>query len=135
MTYLLDTSVLTRLREPRVTDRVAALTLAREARTCTISTLELGFSARNGHEFDTLIEQLRIFDSEQVTEADFDRALHMQRALAELGHRGRKIPDLLIASVAQRRGLAVLHYDQDFDLISKCSGQLTEWIVPRGEID
>ena len=31
--------------------------------------------------------------------------------------------------------LTVLHYDQDFDLIAECTGQPTEWIVPRGEID
>ena len=48
---------------------------------------------------------------------------------------GRKIPDLLIAAVAEARRLAVLHCDQDFDFIAKATGQRAEWIVPRGTVD
>ena len=135
MSYLLDTSVLTRLGTSRVRERVTEITRRRHAHVCAITALEIGFSARTAIEFDTLIEQLGIFESHEVSAGDFERALGMQRLLAERGHRGRKIPDLLIAAVAQRQGLVVVHYDQDFDLIAECTGQRTEWIVPRGEID
>lgn len=135
MNVLLDTSVLTRLREPRVRARVEALAIAREAHVCAITSLEIGSSARNAEEFDALTSQLRQFEQVDVSPGDFDSALLTQRSLAERGHRGRKIPDLLIAAIAQRHGLTVLHYDRDFDLIAECTGQVTEWVVPRGEID
>jgi predicted nucleic acid-binding protein len=109
--------------------------MAREAHVCAITSLEIGFSARNAQEFDVLIAQLREFEQVDVSPGDFDSALLTQRSLAERGHRGRKIPDLLIAAIAQRHGLTVLHYDRDFDLIAECTGQPTEWVVGRGEID
>lgn len=82
-----------------------------------------------------LTAQLREFENAAITPGDFESALFTQRSLADRGHRGRKIPDLLIAAVAQRHGLTVLHYDHDFDLITECTGQPTEWVVGRGEID
>lgn len=135
MSVMLDTSVLTRLREPRVRARVESLALAREAHVCAVTSLEVGFSARNAQEFDELHAHLREFEQSLITPGDFDSALLTQRSLADRGHRGRKIPDLLIAAVAQRRGLTVLHYDRDFDLIAECTGQPTEWVIARGEID
>ena len=42
--------------------------------------------------------------------------------------------DLLVAAAAERAGLTVLHYDQDFDLIAEVTGQPTEWVVPRGSV-
>ncbi len=49
-------------------------------------------------------------------------------------HRGASIPDLLIAAVAERAGLSVLHYDRDFDLIASTTGQDVEWVVPPGSV-
>lgn len=55
--------------------------------------------------------------------------------LARRGHhRGASIPDLLIAAIAERTGLTVLHYDRDFDLIAAATGQRMEWVVPRGSV-
>lgn len=36
------------------------------------------------------------------------------------------MPDLLIAAVAERSGLTVLHLDKDFDLIAEITGQAVE---------
>ena len=44
------------------------------------------------------------------------------------------LPDLLVAAVAERHRLTVLHYDGDFDLISALTNQPTEWVVPRGSL-
>jgi hypothetical protein len=41
----------------------------------------------------------------------------------------------LIAAAAEESGLAVLHYDADFDLITGVTGQPCEWVVPAGSID
>ena len=135
MSMLLDTSVLTRLRDSHVRTRVESLALAREAYVCGITSLEVGSSARNAQEFDVLLTQLRQLEQVDVLPGDVESALVTQRSLADRGHRGRKIPDLLIAAVALRRGLTVLHYDRDVDLIAECTGQPTEWVVTRGSID
>jgi predicted nucleic acid-binding protein len=56
-------------------------------------------------------------------------------ALAERGqHRAAKLSDLLLAAVAERASLPILHYDQDFDLIAAVTGQSAQWVVPRGSI-
>lgn len=64
-----------------------------------------------------------------------DRAVEVQDALAERSQqRGAKIADLLIAAAAELAGLVVLHYDHDFDLIARLTGQPTEWILPAGTV-
>ena len=45
------------------------------------------------------------------------------------------MPDLLIAACAEDHGLAVLHYDADFDHIASVTGQTVEWVVPAGSLD
>jgi len=70
-----------------------------------------------------------------TTDAYVRRARHVQRRLADQGLRGRKVPDLLIAAAAEDRGLTVLHYDADFDVIASVTGQPTEWVVPAGSVD
>jgi predicted nucleic acid-binding protein len=63
------------------------------------------------------------------------RALQVQRLLAQRSQRGRKIPDLLISAAAEELGVAVLHYDADFDLIASVTGQRCEWVVPAGTVE
>lgn len=57
----------------------------------------------------------------------------MQRLLAAASQRGQKISHLLVA--AEEAGLTVLHYDGDFELIARVTGQHCEWVVPKGSID
>lgn len=45
-------------------------------------------------------------------------------------HRGAGLPDLLIAALAERAGLPVVHYDADFDQIAAVTGQPMQWVVP-----
>jgi predicted nucleic acid-binding protein len=44
------------------------------------------------------------------------------------------LPDLLIAAVAERERVTVLHYDSDYEIIAKVTGQPIEWVVPRGSV-
>lgn len=134
MKYLLDTSVLTRLRQPQIAERVEELDGEGLART-TMTDLEIGFSARSAKDWDRLFAALDAFGRVDVAAHHFDRARHVQRALAAEGLKGRKVPDLLIAAVAESRTLTVLHYDADFDHIATVTGQPTEWIVLRGSVD
>jgi predicted nucleic acid-binding protein len=135
LTHLIDTSVLKRLAVHEVRAAVEQLVESGRLGRATISDLEVGYSARNVREWDRLVEALDVFDEVRVTAEHFVRALQVQRLLASRSQRGRKIPDLLIAAVAEAQKLVVLHYDHDFDEISKVTGQSCAWVVPRGSVD
>lgn len=132
--YLLDTSVFTRLGSPVVRTRIEQLGGQRLYRT-TMSDLEIGFSARSEPEWMRLATALGAFDLLETSQSNFIRACEVQRLLCAEGLRGRKIPDLLIAAVAESNSLTLLHYDSDFDHISGVTGQRTEWVAARGTID
>ncbi len=92
----------------------------------TITLLEVGFSARSGLELRsaTRIPPLSLMPVEYLTLAIEDRALEVQRVLADRGqYRAPSIPDLLIAATAELCGLIVLHVDKDFELIADVTGQ------------
>lgn len=88
-----------------------------------------------GVEWDSLAEALQAFELVETAADHLRRARQVQRMLAAKHQRGRKVPDLLIAAAAESRGLTVLHYDTDFDLIASVTGQRCEWIVPAGSVD
>ena len=134
MSYLLDTSVLTRLRDPAVRARVESLDTAGLART-EMTDLEIGFSAQTGEQWDALMAAVEAFDQVAVGPAHFARARQVQRLLAVRGLKGRKVPDLLIAAAGEATARTLLHYDADFDYIAQVTGQAIEWIVPRGSVD
>ena len=135
MSYLLDTSVLTRLGEIAVMEVVRPLASQGRAARARISDLEVGYSARNDVEWDDLMNALDAFPLVETTAAHLRRALQVQRLLAVKSQRGRKIPDLLVAAAAEEAGHTVLHYDSDFDLIASVTGQASRWVVPRGSVD
>lgn len=63
----------------------------------------------------------------------WDRALDVQRELAARSTtRAVGMSDLLVAAVAERHRVVVLHYDADFDHVASITGQPAEWVVPRG---
>ena len=131
--FLLDTSVLTRLRAPSIVQRIEQLDGDGLAHT-SMTDLEIGFSARSADEWDRLVAALAAFRRIDVEAHHFDRARQVQRRLVADGLRGRKVPDLLIAAVAEATSLTVLHYDTDFDHIAAVTGQPTQWIVERGSV-
>ncbi|SOJ52510.1 Ribonuclease VapC51 [Mycobacterium simulans] len=135
LTFLIDTSVIKRLGQPKVRQAVEPLAASGELARARITDLEVGYSARNEAEWDRLIAALDAFKPVESTESHHRRALQVQRLLAQKSQRGRKIPDLLIAAAGEEHGLTVLHYDSDFDLISAVTGQPCQWVVPSGTAD
>jgi predicted nucleic acid-binding protein len=135
LTHLADTSVLTRLAAGTVRGAIESLVEGGSVARAGITDLEVGFSARNASEWDELSSALSVFERVETTASHVARARRVQRLLAERGLRGRKVPDLLIAAAAEERGLIVLHYDSDFEMISSVTGQPVEWVVERGSID
>jgi predicted nucleic acid-binding protein len=135
LTHLVDTSVLTRLGHSTVRTALEPLAAGGRVARAGISDLEVGFSARNLREWTRLAAALAVFPLIETDAAHLRRARQVQRLLASRGLRGRKVPDLLIAAAAEESGLAVLHYDTDFDLIARVTGQACQWVVPAGTID
>jgi predicted nucleic acid-binding protein len=59
--------------------------------------------------------------------ADSPRAISSRSRSREQPRRsGSGLPDLLIAATAELAGLAVLHHDEDFDIIADVTGQRLE---------
>jgi predicted nucleic acid-binding protein len=135
LTHLVDTSVLTRLDRSTVRAAIEPLAGGGQVARAGISDLEVGFLARNLREWTQITVALTAFLLIEQDAAHVRRARQVQRLLASRGLRGRKVPDLLIAAAAEESGLAVLHYDADFDLIARVTGQRCEWVVPPGTID
>jgi predicted nucleic acid-binding protein len=135
LTHLLDTSVITRLREPAVRGAIEPMTRRGELARAGISDLEIGYSARNAAEWDQLTGALEVFELVETTTEHLRRARQVQRLLAAKHQLGRKVPDLLVAAAAEAGGLAVLHYDADLERIAAVTGQSCEWVVPAGTVD
>lgn len=134
LTHLVDTSVLTRMADVMVRDVVEPLAHLGGIARAGVTDLEIGFSARNEREWDRLLGALMPFQLIETSADDLRRARQVHRALAASGKRGRKVPDLLVAAAAERRGLRLLHYDRDFDLIAQVTGQHCEWVVAPGSV-
>lgn len=134
--YLADTSAFARLSKPHVAAAVAALIADGSIALCAPVAFELGFSARSAADHDAVMRDIDAFESVPTTEGDHRRALELQRLLASRGqHRSLSLVDALVAATAESRGLTVLHYDADFDVVSEITGQPTRWVVARGSAD
>jgi predicted nucleic acid-binding protein len=125
------------MAKPAVAARVEPLIDAGLAATCSVTDLEQLFSSRSGAEHREWREEIELrFVNVRTNQRTLDRAIEVQGLLADRGqHRAASIPDLVVAAAAEQTGLAVLHYDADFELIAAVTEQRVEWVVPRGSVD
>lgn len=135
LTHVVDTSVLTRLRQQAVRRVVEPLAASGSLARAGITDLEIGYSARSASEWDRAFGALDAFVLIETSGDHLRRARQVQRLLAMKHQRGRKIPDLLVAAAAEVNNLVVLHYDADFDRIAAVTGQPVQWVVPAGDVD
>lgn len=94
-----------------------------------VSLLEIGYSARSGADWEQLIEgpPISLLVWEPMTLRAEERMVQVQSMLASRGHhRAVKVPDLMIAAVAEDARCTLLHVDQDFDLIAEVTHQPLE---------
>jgi predicted nucleic acid-binding protein len=127
--WLIDKSALVRLG--RCTDRDAWADRIERGlvRIATVTVLEVGYSARDAHDLHAGLREppMASMPVEYATPASEDRAVEVLGLLADRGHhRAPSVPDLLVAAIAERARLVVLHQDKDFDLIAGITGQPTE---------
>ena len=105
--------------------------------TCDMVRLELLHSARSASEFAEIREELTALPDCPIEKAQWDRALWVYERLSAQGgtfQRSVKHPDLLIAAAAEAAGVAILHYDEDYDRIAAITGQPTRWLAPAGSL-
>jgi len=105
--------------------------------TCDMIRLELLHSARSASEFAEIREELTALPDCPIDKAQWDRALWVYEQLSTQGgtvQRSVKHPDLLIAAAAEAAGVAVLHYDEDYDRIAAITGQPSRWLAPAGTL-
>jgi predicted nucleic acid-binding protein len=134
--HLADTSALARLRHAPVAAVLIPLIDAGLVATCGVIEFELGWATRSSEEFDRLRADRDLgYQWLPTHDEDWRRALDVQAALWR-GGRSRAVgfPDLLIAAVAERERVTMLHYDGDYDLIAQVTGQPAHWVVPRGTV-
>lgn len=127
--WLIDKSALVRLGASTDAGEWAARIQRGLVRITTVTRLEVGYSARSAADARDALRSvpLSAMPLEYLAPAIEDRAVEVQLLLADRGlHRAPSIPDLVIASCAERAGLTVLHMDKDFELIAEVTGQAVE---------
>ncbi|MEV8517548.1 PIN domain-containing protein [Dactylosporangium sp. NPDC051484] len=135
--FLVDTSAVVRLlRDRDVRARWQPQVTAGVMGICPITELELLHSARSKADRE---EWLELFDATfawiAMPERVFSRATEVQAAMTARGtHRSASAADLLLAATAELSSLTLVHYDHDFDEVTKVTGQPTIWIAPPGSI-
>jgi predicted nucleic acid-binding protein len=134
--YLADTSALARLRHHSVATVLGPLIEAGLVATCGVIEFELGWATRTAAEFGQLrADRDAGYEWLATHDEDWRRALDVQGTLWRRGHvRAVGFPDLLVAAVAERERVTVLHYDADYDLVAHITGQPVHWVVPRGTV-
>jgi predicted nucleic acid-binding protein len=127
--WLIDKSAVARLHLATNAQEWASRIERGLVRICTVTRLEVGYSARTAPDHRSLFAEppIAAMPVEYLTPKIEDRALRLQAELAERGqHRAPTVPDLLIAATAELAELTVLHVDEDFDLIAEVTGQHVE---------
>jgi predicted nucleic acid-binding protein len=135
---LFDTSALIlAARNPSVGQILAEAVASDEVAISEPILIEYLNGARNLDEYDRFDRGLRAAHFVRTNEADWNRALEVHRGLAGQGpghQRTVRLPDLIIAAAAERHGLPLVHYDEDYERIAAITRQPTRWVVPRGSV-
>ncbi|HEX8065209.1 MAG TPA: PIN domain-containing protein [Thermoleophilaceae bacterium] len=137
---LLDNSAWARLGHKslpqRRADEIADALEERRIATCLPFLLEAGYSARNARDHAELIEELLALPLLRIDEEIEHRALDAQGQLARAGHHRLPPVDLIVAAVAERHGVGVLHYDRDYDVLDEKTDLRFDsvWLAPAGTL-
>jgi predicted nucleic acid-binding protein len=133
-THLADKSALARFRVPVVAARLRPLLEEGLIATCAIVDLEVLYSARNLSDYEGVLEERQALGSAPITPEVLSEAIELQYRLARRGQHRVPIPDLIVSAASKKAGLTVLHYDPDFERISRVGGSAQAWVVPAGSV-
>jgi predicted nucleic acid-binding protein len=90
--------------------------------TTDVVVMEILAGARDPSHLTTLRRLLQRCDLLPVTAEDYESASAIWRACRRAGDTPRSLLDCLVAAVAMRHGVAVLHSDRDYDMIARHVG-------------
>jgi predicted nucleic acid-binding protein len=95
---------------------------------------EILLTARDGHTFDELDEELSAWRTTPLTAAVLRAAQEAMRTLAHRSAGAQRLPivDYLVAAAAQETGAAVLHYDSDYDTLAEIMEFESIWLARAG---
>ena len=120
---LIDNSAWARLGDPRLpyarSAEIAEAVEGGRVVACLPFLLEAGYSARNAADQSEIFAHLLALPWARLDEHVERRAVDAQRHLAQLGHHRLPPVDVVVAALADRHGLGILHYDRDYDLIAQ----------------
>jgi predicted nucleic acid-binding protein len=131
--YLADVSAIIALTRPDVGEAFGRLCMAGLVGTCGVVDLDLGVCLRDLAGLERVVELRRhAFVWLATEDQDLRRAMQVQQLVAADGQRVARWSTLVIAAVAERHLVQVLHNDPAFNVIGKATGQATQWVVPDG---
>jgi predicted nucleic acid-binding protein len=93
--------------------------LAAEIATCDVVRMEVLAGARDEQHLQQLRRLLARASTLPTEPVDYDTAAALYRTCRQRGHTVRKLIDCLIAAVAIRGNVPVLHMDADFDILAQ----------------
>jgi predicted nucleic acid-binding protein len=127
---------MSRMRDERVRARLGPLIEQGIVGTCAVLDFEALWSIAPGSDVaEAMAGRAATYGWLPTDDRDLARATEVLTRLAELGrHRSVKWPDAIIAAIAERHRVTLLHYDADFDHVASITGQPMEWVVERGSI-
>jgi predicted nucleic acid-binding protein len=137
---LLDNSAWVRLDDPALpvqrANEIASVLESGRIAACLPFLLEAGYSARTARQHEQLLTELLSLPQYHLDDVVEQRALDAQAQLARVGHHRMPPVDLLVAAVADRHGIGVLHYDHDYDLIAEKTDLVFDsvWFTARGTL-
>jgi len=128
--FLVDTSAWVRYPVPAVGARLDELSAAGVVGSCGVVELQLLGAVRDAGTYVAVTALRRAaFTLLEMGEADVRWALEVQALLVERKEYGVPWPALMVAAVAERHGVTVLHCDACYDVIVKVTGQGVEWVA------
>ncbi len=127
--FLVDVSAWVRYPVPEVAARLDELGVAGVLATCGLVELQLLGALEDVGAYAAVAKLRRqAYPVLAMSETDVRRALEVQGLLVERGELAVPWAVLLVAAVAERHGVAVLHGRACFDLVAGMTGQAVEWV-------
>jgi predicted nucleic acid-binding protein len=140
-TLLIDTSAWVRMWRDDLPDsraeEIAEDFVGGRLAVCLPFLLETGYSAQTAGEHAVMLDEFAALPTFSIDAEVEHRAVAAQAQLARNGHHRLPLTDVIIAAIADRHEIGVLHYDKDFDVLFERTGLdfHSEWLMPRGSLD
>lgn len=137
---LLDNSAFVRLASPALTKRwlheIADALEQRRLGVCLPFLVEAGYSARSAADHDELLDELMTLPMVHIDTVVEQRTIEAQRQLARAGKHRLPLVELIVAALADRHGVGVLHYDREFDILAAKTDLHFDsvWLARRGSL-